>query len=128
MMAKKGTPKDESAVSFVRLENANMIKLSLKQLAKLYTKYANKILEIKNIKDQKTELRKELFEQLNKIEDDYKELLKQLPKQPKMPQAKIKKTPYPKEKVPIIEYETGDTFSNLRREFERIREELERIR
>ena len=46
-------------------------------------------------------------------------------KMPKMP--KIKEVGYPIEKTPVVEYEYGDAFTNLKKEFEKIRDELERI-
>lgn len=119
---------DEAEVSFVKIENANMIRLVIKQISKLYTQYAKIILEIKSLKDQKRDRRKALIEKLDEIGQEYKDLVKLLPKKEQEKHIpSVKKIKYPKERIPDVEF-GSDAFSTLRKEFELIRDELERIK
>jgi hypothetical protein len=127
-MVKKNVPvvKENPEASFVKIENANMLKLTLKQLGKLYTQYARLILDIKDLKDRKEEIRKSLFNKMTEFEESFGEYTKVLPKDERVVKPAAQKTAYPT-KTPVVEYEYGDAFTNLRKEFERIREELEKM-
>lgn len=112
--------------SYVKIDNANMIKLSLKQLAKLYTEYAHLILQIKKMSDRKKDMRNELFAKLKDVETKYSTFIKELPE---FPDVEIKKPNYPvqKDKSVIVEG-LQDPFEELKNEFESLRNELENIR
>jgi hypothetical protein len=122
--------KEDGPTSFVRIDNSNMIKLTIKQLAKLYTKYAKTVLEIKRLNDARVDLRKSLYAKIAEMDTDYAMLVENLPKAPK--EIHVRKPAYPVEKIqeePEVEYESPkDTFETLRAEFEKIRGELEKIR
>jgi uncharacterized coiled-coil DUF342 family protein len=119
--------RETSDTSFVKIENGNMIKLTLKQIAKLYTQYAKIVLEIKELKDKKSEIRSDLFQKVGEIEEGYRALAKLLPQQPEGVKSRLRNVSYPTEKTPEIEF-SGDSFVTLRKEFERIRDELENIK
>ena len=114
-------------VSYVKIENSNMIKLSLKQLANLYTDYAHLILDIKKVNDKKAQARKELFAKVKDLETRYNALMKELPKIPQGP--KIQRPEYPTETKPShLTAGNEDPFEELRDEFASIRNELEKLR
>ncbi len=117
---------DEKAVSYVRLENANLIRLSMRKISKLFTKYGTLILTIKKLRDNKEDLKKEVVDSMTEIEKEYLGLIEVLPKS-----SKIKKIKKPKTKrAPDIDVEIRtslESFAALRKEFEKIKTELEGI-
>jgi hypothetical protein len=117
--------KDED-ISYVKVDNANMIKLSLTKLGKLYADYAHLILNIKKLNDQKKDLRKQLSEKMVDLETKYNAFVKELPKIPEG--LKIKSPDYPGSKAKEVEYRYSDPLEGLRQEFENIRSELEKLR
>jgi len=117
--------KDED-ISYVKVDNANMIKLSLTKLGKLYADYAHLILNVKKLNDQKKDLRKQLSEKLVDFETKYNTFIKELPKLPEG--LKIKSPDYPGSKAKEVEYRYSDPLEGLRQEFENIRSELEKLR
>jgi len=114
-------------ISFVKIENANMVKLSLKQLAELYTDYAHLILKVKDLTDKKMSKKNELFAKIKDLESRYAMLMKELPKLPEG--TKIERPEYPIASKPSY-LATGeeDPFEELRHEFASIRSELEKLR
>ena len=119
------TKTEEKTESFVRLENANLVKLSIKRLSKLFTRYGNLIIDIKKLRDHKEELKKEVIDKLVDVEKEYLDLIEALPKSDKI---KIMKKPRKKKEDLDVEIETNlESFAALREEFERIKRELEGI-
>ena len=118
--------KKEEDISYVKINDANMIKLSITKLGKLYADYAHMILYMKKLNDQKKEMRKQLLEKLIDLETRYNTFIKELPKLPEG--LKIKAPHYPGEKGRPVEYESKSPLEGLREEFENIRTELEKLR
>ena len=111
--------------SFVRLENANLVRLSIKQLSKWFTKYGNLVIDIKKLRDQKKELKKQILERIKELEKEYHNLVEVLPKSDAV--AKIKKH---RKRAPRVDVEVEtslESFAALREEFEKIKRELEEI-
>lgn len=117
--------KDED-ISYVKVNDANMIRLSITKLGKLYADYAHLILNVKKLNDQKIELRKQLFDKIADIETKYNTFTKELPKLPEG--IKIHTPHYPGERGKNVEYIPTDPLEGLREEFENIRAELEKLR
>lgn len=118
--------KKEEDISYVKIDNANMVKLSLKKLANLYADYAHLIISIKKMNDKKTDLRKQLFDRLMDLETKYNAFIKEIPKLPEG--LKLRAPEYPSEKGATVEYTRGDPLEDLRQEFENIRGELDKLR
>lgn len=118
--------KKEEDVSFVRLDNANMLALTMTQMSKLYTKHAKLILEIKKLRDTKKAKTKELSKKMKNLESKLNSFANLLPKE--TPETKVKQPVYPTEKPKDVEVIGETSFANLKREFEKIRSELEKIK
>jgi len=118
--------KKEEDISYVKINDANMIKLSITKLGKLYADYAHLIINVKKLNDQKSELRKQLFGKLADLETKYNTFVKELPKLPEG--LKIRAPEYPGSKAKNVEYTYTDPLEGLREEFENIRTELEKLR
>ncbi|MCD6575932.1 MAG: hypothetical protein J7K73_02105 [Nanoarchaeota archaeon] len=110
--------------TYVRLDNANLAKVTFAKLAKDFARYSKIMIEIKKLSDAKNKKRKEFLTKLGNIEKQFKQLETSLPKPPK--EKKVHK-PKQKEVAPKPEKEL-ETFEELREEFERIRAQLEDIR
>ena len=125
-MEKVENPED---VSFVRVEGASTLILSIQHLAKLYTNYANLVLSIKKLHDTKVSKRKSLFQKVQKIEDEYNVLLTKLPKDAEPKHVKSPDYNKIEELESISVYPSPEEkFDNLKNDFEKIREELKKIR
>jgi len=109
--------------SFVRIENANLVKINLRSLAKNFAKYTQLMLEIKKLSDAKKQKRKEIAEKVKEIEKKLNTLIPMLPKV----SEKLKKEIKPKERAVEISGEL-ESFEDLRAEFERLKRQLEEIK
>jgi hypothetical protein len=110
--------------SYIRLDNATLVKLTFSKLAKNFAKYSKLMIDIKKLADKKNQKRKEFLEKLKNIEKSFKELGEQLPKPPK--EKPIKKEAPKPQKVEV--QGELETFEELREEFERLRKQLEEIK
>jgi hypothetical protein len=125
----RGTQKD----SFVRVENANLTRLSLRKMSLLYTDYADLIIRVGELHKQKQELKKKIWKDVSEIKEGFKRLYEALPKEVPREVAKIAKRIEtvveiePKEEE--FEARTDvETFEALKNEFQRIRHQLEKIK
>ena len=111
--------------SYIRLDNANLVKITFSRLAKNFAKYSKLMIDIKKLIDEKNQKRKEFLEKLRTVEKSFKELGEVLPTPPKekLPVKKEVKKPQKVEVQGELE-----TFEELREEFERLREQLEEIK
>ena len=117
----------EEKVSFIRLDNANLVKMNFAGLAKKFAEYSTNMIEIKKLSDKKIEKKKEFREKVKEAEKKILELENLMPKEPES--KKIEKGLARKEEIPEVEVqgELG-TFASLRDEFERLRYQLEDIK
>ena len=114
--------------TYVRIDDANLLKITFTKLAKDFARYSNLMIDIKNLSDEKNKKRKEFLAKLSNIEKEFKHLESILPKTPKEkhvvaphPKAKVKKEkPKPSNEL--------ESFDELRSEFERLRKQLEKIK
>lgn len=111
----------EEKHSYVKLENANLIKMNIDKLLRDFAKYSNIIIKIKELSDKKLEKREEFLERLKLVKNEFERLISTLPEAPE----KIRKL----EKKEKIEIKGKiETLSELREEFERLRKRLEEIK
>ena len=117
----------EERVSFIRLDNANLIKMNFAGLAKRFAEYSQNMIDIKKLSDQKIEKKKGFREKIREVEKKILELEALMPKEPEA--KKIEKKLEKHEKAAEIEVqgELG-SFASLRDEFERLRYQLEDIK
>jgi len=125
-----GKEKEQQKSTYVKLENANLTKLSLRRMSVFYTDYANIVIEINKLHKEKELLKVKVYKDLTRIKEEFRKLYDSLPKeaQRRMQAPAVKKvevTPAERE----FELETGlESFEALKKEFERIRTQLEHIK
>jgi len=118
----------EERASYVRMDNATLVKMNFAKLAKDFSKYSQLMIDIKKLNDNKRGKRKEYIEKLKVIEHNFNELVKMLPKvKEKEHIIKEIERHEPRPKVEDVESEVG-TFAELRDEFERLRSQLEDLK
>ena len=120
--------KDEEKFSFVRLDNATLVKMTFKNLAKKFARYSKLTINIKKISDKKNTKRKEFIKKLKEIEKDFDALESILPKMPAEEKIKKEVERYRPEAKRVEVQGQLETFSELREEFERLRGQLEEIK
>lgn len=125
------TPKDkEDKSAYVKIENANLEKLTIRKMSVLYTDYANFIIELDKLRKQKESLKAKIYKDIINIRDGLKTFYYLLPKEAQ------KETALPSKKLEQLntkerefEFETGlESFETLKKEFEHIRNQLEHIK
>ena len=118
----------EEKASYVRMDNANLVKITFSKLAKDFATYSQMMIDIKKLSDKKQIKRKEFILKLKDLETKFKELELNLPTI-KPPEKVIKDIERykPSSGPKDVESELG-TFAVLRDEFERLRDQLEDIK
>jgi len=124
---------DNSSASYVRLENANLIKLTIRKLSRLYTDYAKILIELKEMKANKGELSKKIIENIKRIQEQHSLLKRYLPEElpPEAYKTKLKRfevKPEVKDYDVELEEVGIESFEDLKKEFEIIRKELESLK
>jgi len=124
---------DNSSASYVRLENANLIKLTIRKLSRLYTDYAKILIELKEMKANKGELSKKIIENIKRIQEQHSLLKHYLPEElpPEAYKTKLKRfevKPEVKDYDVELEEVGIESFEDLKKEFEIIRKELESLK
>ncbi len=118
----------EEKVSFIRLDNANMVKITFGNLAKKFARYSQLMIDIKKLSDKKSTQRIKLIQNIKDLDKKFKEFSNILPKAPAAKKVVRSIEKYePGEKNEEVENELG-TFEDLREEFERLRGQLEEIK
>ncbi len=120
-------------VSFVRLDNANLLNMTLRDLAKNLSTYSQLMINIQKISEEKEKLKKEFSKKLNEIEKGFNDFEKLIPEKEfkEIKHKKVVAPPKPKKKEEIKEPEVGEeikTLMQLKNEFERIKNQLREIR
>ena len=120
-------------VSFVRLDNANLLKMTLKDLAKNFAIYSQLIIDIKKIEDEKETLEKDFMKKLGSFEKDFKELKTLIPKKKfeEIEQKNLKDIKEIKKVEKIEKPKMGEelkTLLQLKKEFEKIQDQLHEIK
>ena len=124
---------EKNTVSFVRLDNANLLRMTMKELAKNFANYSQLIIDLKGIEEEKHKLENEFSEKAKSFEkgfNDFKKIIAQ----------KEFKDIAPKEIKELKKIEKSDriekpkmgeelkTLLQLKREFEKIQEQLHEIK
>ncbi len=124
----------KNEVSFVRLDNANLLSMTLSDLAKNLSVYSQLMIEVQKICDEKEKLKTNFSKKLDEIRKDFDSFEKMIPKKEfkEIKQRKVVAPPKPtKKKEEIHEPEVGKeikTLMELKREFERIKNQLRKIK
>jgi hypothetical protein len=121
--------KDDGKYTYVKVENANIAKLSIRKLSMLYTGCANMLITINELRKRKQELRQKVNADIEEIEKNFRKLYDSLPQEAHREieehMKRIALTPHERK----IEAETGlETFESLKSEFENIKQQLEAIK
>ena len=115
-----------SEVKYIGIRNPSMVQLTMRKISKLYTKYAQMVLDIKKLRDSRRKKKAEYIEKVKVLNKEFEGLVGMVPR------VQIQKiAPPPKPKAVETEIEHGaravSSFDDLRFEFERLRKELEKI-
>jgi hypothetical protein len=117
----------EEKVSFVRLDSANLVKMTFGNLAKKFAEYTRCMIDIKRLSDEKTEKRKELIQKIKDLEKNFESMLSMLPKAGAEEKI-IKRFEMSGVDQPVeVEGDLG-SFEDLRKEFEKLKGQLEDIK
>lgn len=115
-------------VTYVRIDNANLTKLSIRKISMLYTECADLIIKINQIQKRKQELKAKINADLGELYKKFRRLYELLPKEAHKEAAEhIKELPIKPKKKEILEPGL-ETFEELKKEFERIKAQLEQIK
>ena len=118
----------EDKVSFIRLDNANMVKITFGNLAKKFARYSQLMIDIKKLSDEKSMQRIKLIQKIKELDKKFGDFNKMLPNIPVAEKVIKSIEKYePSGKNVTVENELG-TFEGLREEFERLKNQLEDIK
>lgn len=128
-MVKRGGPEEGKNMSFVKITNANLLSLTFKQIAQEYTRYADKVLEINEIREEKAARVHELKRKISEFDTRFERLMLALPKRYEEKVHVVQEIkPKPEPVRDVESFDVTESFQGLRDEFERIKQELESIR
>ena len=115
--------------TYVKIDNANLNKLTIRKMSMLYTDYGKLIIEINKMHNDKEALKSKVYKDIMGIGEKFKKLYDALPKEvQKGIGAPVKKMEIPPEEREF-ELESGlESFEALKKEFERIKTQLENIK
>jgi uncharacterized coiled-coil protein SlyX len=120
---------DEEKSTYVRIDNANLNKLNIRRMSMLYTDYANLLIEINRVKKEKVKTTANVQNDLENLKENFKKLYESLPKESMneiAPHLRKLETAVAEKR---LEMSTGlESFESLKKEFERIRNQLENIK
>lgn len=124
---------EKDNVSFVRLDNANLLKMTLRDLAKNLSIYSQLMIDVQNIFEEKEKLKENFSTKLDEIEKGFNDFEKLIPEKEfrDIKKTKVVAPPKPKKKEVVKEPEVGKeikTLMQLKNEFERIKNQLREIR
>jgi len=118
---------DDNEIKYVGITNPSMVQLSIRKVSKLYTHYAQIILDLKKLRDMRRETKKRYINKVKDLSKMFDELMKLVP-QLTDKELGIKKAEIAKRKVEVVQDTRSiSSFDDLRFEFERLKRELEKI-
>jgi hypothetical protein len=112
--------------TYVKIDNANLNKLTIRRMSMLYTDYGRLIIQINKLHTDKEALKSKVYKDIVSLWDKFKKLHDALPSdvQREIIMPKVKKN-----EIPAEEKEFGlESFETLKKEFERIKVQLESIK
>jgi len=120
---------DEEKSTYIRIDNSNLNKLNIRKMSMLYTDYANLLIEINRLKKEKVKTTANVQNDLENLKENFRKLYDSLPKESGReiaPHLRKLETSVSEKR---FEMSTGlESFESLKKEFERIRTQLENIK
>ena len=120
----------EPEVRYISMPNPSLVQLNMRKMSQLYTRYAQLVLDLKKLRDDRKTMKKEVVQKISRLTSEFEELVRQVPrlKDKKLHiQPQKAKQEDAEERGVETEIIATTSFGSLKSEFERLRKELEKI-